>query len=210
MPKKKPLPKENDDTHTLTASEMAYVNALFEAGMNATSAYMKVYPNSSYSAARASSSRLLAKDNLRLEIKKRLELKSMGVEEALALTADIARGSHRAFLRYDDDGFPYFNLSDPSAQENLHIIKKIKSKRERRIEGSGKNTEEWEGEWVEVELYDAQAALRDILKMHGKFIEKVDVTSGGEKIENNAEITNRAISTLADAIREGLSGEGGK
>lgn len=35
---------------------------------------------------------------------------------------------------------------------------------------------------VQIEMWDAQAALRDILKMHGKYVERKDITTGGEKI----------------------------
>jgi len=207
MPKKKPLPvpepenEENNDTPILTADEAAFIDAYFRLGFNGTQAYLSFHENCTYQSARASASRLLAKDNIRSEIKGRLDERAMGAGEALALMADIARGSHKPFLRYGEDGFPYFNLSDPEAQASLHIIKKIKSKRERRVEGEGEGIEEWEGEWFEVELYDSQAALRDILKMHGKFVDKVDLTSGGKVIQN-PEIVNRAISTLALAIKD--------
>jgi len=90
----------------------------------------------------------------------------------------MARAELMPFIRIDDDGFTYFNFSDPEAKEYMWLIKKMKTKRERRVGGD----EAWEGEWVEVELHDAQAALRDILKMHGKFVDKVDLTTGGEKI----------------------------
>jgi hypothetical protein len=80
------------------------------------------------------------------------------------------------FIQVDDDGFEYFNFSDPEAKRYLFLIKKIKTKRERRVDGKDEDAEAWEGEWVEVELHDAHAAIRDILKVHGKFIERTEHT----------------------------------
>lgn len=49
--------------------------------------------------------------------------------------------------------------------------------------------------------------MRDFLEYaYGKVPQAVDVTTKGEKIQN-AEITDRAITTLADALRERISGE---
>jgi hypothetical protein len=36
---------------------------------------------------------------------------------------------------------------------------------------------------LEIELYPADVAQERILKMHGKFKDTVDITSGGEKIK---------------------------
>ena len=36
---------------------------------------------------------------------------------------------------------------------------------------------------LSIKLHDKQHAARDILKMHGKFTDKLDITSGGEKLE---------------------------
>jgi len=103
----------------------------------------------------------------------------MPANEVLARLADMARGSHRPFIRVSDDGFVYFDFSDPEAQKNLHLIKKIKTKRERRIEGKGEEAEEWEGEWVEVELHDAQSALVTLAKYHRLLTESIDLNAQG-------------------------------
>ena len=95
-------------------------------------------------------------------------------------------GTHAAatppWLVIDDDGYAHINFSDPEAQKHLDLIKKIKTKRTRRVVVENKKPEEWEDEWVEVELYDAQAALALIGKHHKLFGDQVDVTSGGEKV----------------------------
>lgn len=185
MPKKEPTititeEVEGSDTpivHELTSEEWALVNAYFECGMNQTQGYLLVHPNSGYDSARTTASTLFAKPNIKAAVKKLLNDKAMSAEEALARISDIARGSHAPFIRFADDGFVYFDFSHPEAKNNLHLIKKIETKRERRIEGEGDEAEEWEGEWIKVELHDAYAANLTVLKYHGKLTEKVDLSN---------------------------------
>jgi hypothetical protein len=190
--------------------ELAFVNAYFEENMNGTRAYMKLHPKAGYDTARANASETLARTSVRAEVRRRLEEKAMSADEALFRLGEMARAELQPFIRIDNDGFVYFNFKDPRAKEHLYLIKKIKTKRERRIEGKGKEAEEWEGEWVEVELHDAQIALRDILKMHGKFVDKIALTDPTGEKSYDTERTDRALSTLADTLREIISGESGK
>lgn len=142
--------------------------------MNGTRAYLELHPKAGYDVARASAARMLANVSIRVKVQERLRDQAMGVDEALARLGAMARAEHYPFIRVDDDGFVYFNFADPQAMEHMFLIRKIKTKRERRIEGAGEDAEEWEGEWVEVELHNSQDALRDILKMHGRFADKSD------------------------------------
>lgn len=179
------MSEQNESSDTpieLTPDDLAFIAAYFEENMNGTRTYKKLHPRASYDTARVNASVTLTKTNIRAEIKRRLEERAMSAEEAIARLGDIARADLFPFIRIDEDGFVYFNFADPDAKRHLFLIKKIKSKRERRLEGKGEDAEEWEGEWVEVELHDAHAAIRDILKLHGKFIDKMDLTSGGEKL----------------------------
>jgi len=150
--------------------------------MIGTRAYMKLHPKAAYDTARVAASVAITKPNIKAEIKRRLDERAMSAEEAIYRLGEIGRADLFPFIRIDDDGFVYFNFADPEAKRHLFLIKKIKSKRERRLEGKGDDAEAWEGEWVEVELHDAHAALRDILKIHGRFIDRTDLTTGGEKL----------------------------
>lgn len=154
------------------------VNAYFETGMNQTQAYLKVYPDSGYDSARTTASTLFAKPNIKAGIRHLLKEKAMPAEEVLARLGDMARATHQPFIRIDNDGFIYFDFSDPEAQNHLHLIKKIKTKRERRVDGKGEDTETWEGEWVEVELHDAKDALVQLGRHYKLFTDKLE---GGGK-----------------------------
>jgi len=166
----------------LTPAEERFINSLFEENMNRTRAYMKVYPKSSYDAARSSASYILTKPNIKAEVRRRLEEEAMSAEEAIARLARIARGSMLPFLKKGPDGFIYMNLNDPEAERYMFLVKEMEAKRQRRIVGSGETAEEWEDEWVKVKLYSSYEANIDILKLHGKFTKKVDLTTGGNPL----------------------------
>jgi hypothetical protein len=171
---------EPNDTHIeieLTNEQLAFKAAYFECNANGTRAWLKLHPDVKYESAKALASAFLTNVNLRESIRQTWKERSMSAEEAIGRMSAIASADLHPFIRVDDDGFVYFNFADERAQEYLFLIKKIKTKRERRIEGTGKNAEEWEGEWIEVELHDAYAALRDIAKMHGKLTERLDLSN---------------------------------
>jgi hypothetical protein len=162
--------------------EILMVNEYLANGGNKTRAYMKVHPNAEYDSARSTAPGIFAKPSIKALIKRILDEQAMPLNEALAIKAQHARGSLRPFLKFTSDGFPYFDFNTDEALANLHLIKKIKPKRERRWEGHGEDAEEWEAESIEVEIHDSAGAVTDILKMHGQFVEKVDLTSRGEQV----------------------------
>lgn len=147
---------------------------------NATKAYLTVYPKSSYDSARANSARLLANDNISKEIQARLDEVHMSAEEALKLLADIARGDMARMMDVSSMGF---NLDMKRAQE-LGLTKLIKRVKQRTTTFIAKKESEEDREVteLEVELYDALGAIRDVLKVHGKFTDRVDVMTGGESL----------------------------
>ncbi len=168
MTKKKPLSLKHKE----------FIDEYFINGFNGTLAYTKVYPKSSYEAARSSAADLLTIPNIKAEIAKRFEARAMPKEEVISRLSDMARGTHYPFIEVDSDGFVYFDFSSPEAKAHLHLIKKIKSKRNRQITGKGDDIMTWEGEWVEVELHDA----KDALKLIGQYERLFDPETGeGEK-----------------------------
>ena len=114
----------------------------------------------------------------------------MSANEVLKRLSDMAKANMLPFIRIEEDGSTYFDFSHPDAKNYFHLIKKLKTKRTRRVEGRGEDAEEWEDEWVEVELHDAQSALEKVGKYHGLFIERQDITSDGEKIKGYTILAN--------------------
>lgn len=87
---------------------------------------------------------------------KRLNEKAMSADEALTRLADIARSNIADFARVDS------GASIEQIRDKSHVIKKFKRK-----VTYDKNENRYEE--IELELYDAQAALVDVLKVHGRF-----------------------------------------
>jgi len=76
---------------------------------------------------------------------------------------------------------------------DVDLVKLAKAKAQGRIKKL-KHTKDG----VEVEMYDAHKALQDVLKVHGRYVQKVDLTSDGESL--NAPDAARAalVSKLAE------------
>jgi phage terminase small subunit len=111
----------------------------------------------------------LKKPDIAAAVQKRLAEMKMSADEVLLLLSDQARVSIKPFVKITDEGFIYFDFSQPGAMEKMHLIKKIRSKRSRRIEGRGDDTKAWEDEIVEVELVDSQNALDKLGRHHKLF-----------------------------------------
>lgn len=163
-----PKPKKGK---TLTDKEEAFCRE-YVIDWNATRAAI----DAGYSKKMAGSigSQNAKKLHIQEKIKGLLKEKVMDRDEVLARLADQARATHYPFIRIDADGFVYFDFSDDEAKKHFHLIKKIKTKRQRQIFGKGDLAQEWEGEWVEVELHDPQRALELIGKHHSLFVDRDD------------------------------------
>lgn len=172
-------PADPTNEHGLTDKQQEFVNAYFISGFNQTTAYMQVYPDSGYDAARSSASRLLTNANVRAEIERRLAEHAMTANEALARLANEARGDLADVFTEDGE----FDFKKAKARGQTAIIKKLKRKRSIRhtLDDEGNNADVIEDEQFEIELYDAQAAKLAILKEwrldNGKPTERLAVTA---------------------------------
>jgi hypothetical protein len=196
-----------DEPKALTRKQQVFVDeylktwnaaeAARRAGYSERSAYSQGWEN-------------LRKPEIKALIDARLDEVHMSADEALKLTADIARGDMAELMDATSVGF---NLDMAQAKEKglTKLIKKVKQKTTIFI-AKKESEEDREITELEIELYSALDAIRDVLKVHGKFTDHVDVTSNGEtlapKVDN--ERFDRAISSLADAIRESVPGTGAK
>ena len=154
----------------MNKKQSAFVNELFLCGFNATEAYQNIYQTKSRDTARANAAKLLAKSNIKEAVAQRVEEHTMSADEALILLADMARSDIAKIM---DVGSIGFNLDMQKAKELglTKLIKKVKQKTTT-IMGKRKDDEDKEIHSLEVELYDAQAAIDKILKVHGKYVTK--------------------------------------
>ncbi|MCF0074042.1 terminase small subunit [Dyadobacter sp. CY261] len=122
----------------------------------------------------------IRKPNIKKAIDDRVKEFSMSANEALIRMSDFARGNFTPFLVLDDFGNVSLDLSSLPAQRSMHLIKKMKQ------------TKKTYGEDVpitevhtEIEIHDAKDAVKTLLQMHGKLIDKktIDHTSNGLPIE---------------------------
>ena len=95
-------------------------------------------------------------------IKERLDAMQMSANEPLTLLADIARGDIGEFMSITKDG-ERFSLS---LEGNTKLLHKIRQKTTYISSNKGDDREIDE---LHIELYDAQAALDKILRVHGRY-----------------------------------------
>jgi phage terminase small subunit len=166
-----------EEVKPLSKKHQKFVNEYLRC-WNGTRAYMAVYPNASYETARANASTLLAETNIAAVVAERLNEAHMSANEALEILSAQARGDIGAF----SDRLGQLDLQAAKEAGRSRLIKKFKQRTITKI-GKSDDDDDTEIHDVEIELYDAQAAAEKILKIHGKFTDRVDVTSGGEKIK---------------------------
>lgn len=105
--------------------------------------------------ARQQGQRLLTNVDIAAAISKAMAERIMGADEAAMRLSEQARGTIEGFIATAEDGTPNgFSLAD---DRPLHLVKKVN------VTDKG---------WS-FEMYDAQAAIVNILKLHGKFIDRV-------------------------------------
>lgn len=169
---------------------------------NATQAYLKVYPKSSYEAARRSASDLLTNPDIAEEIQSRISESAMSANEVLSRLAQHARGDIGDYLNEIGN----FDLRKARQAERTKLIKKLKTRT------TTKSGEQWESTTVEVEfeLYDAQAALVQIGKHHKLFADRTEITGAGGgpvQYQNVTELSDEDLARIAATGRSGVAGE---
>lgn len=116
--------------------------------------------------------RMMINDEISARIAERtaavMRTAKMQADEVLLRLADMARGNIAEFLD-TETGDPTFNLSKPGAP--LHLIKRIKTKRSAKF-----------GDEVEIELYDAQAAL-NMLGKHLRLFDRANEVDWRAEVE---------------------------
>lgn len=149
-------------------------------------------------------SALLRKVEIREAIDAAVEQIQMSANEALIRNSQVGRGDMGDFFRLVDE-WTFYPLPSSEILEYKEVIEESENEddepktrtsyRVRRVvldvdklvdprfSHLVKKFTDSPKNGLGVELYDAQAARRDVLKMEGRFTERVDVTSGGEKLQ---------------------------
>lgn len=195
-----------------------------------TEAYKKAYPSASHASAKTSSARLFADDNFSAHLQARLDEVHMGSDEALALLSEIGHADIGVFYKVVEtwmfNPLPTYEVlgerevideeSVPPRKRTSYLVRNVVLDMDKVIDPRYSHLiQEFSDSrrtGLKIKIYDKHAAIRDVLKVHGQFKEQVDITSGGKPLEPKIddERFNRAISTLADALRERIPGTGAK
>lgn len=109
----------------------------------------------------------LTKPEIATEIKKRLDVSAMSADEVIQSIGDIGRADISDFIEIDEKGH-IKNLDFAKAKKagKLGLIKSI--------------TPTANG--LKIELHDKMRALELMGKHHGLFMDKIDITTDGEKL----------------------------
>ena len=155
----------------LTNKQRVFVDEYLKC-FNATQAALRA--GYSERTAYSSGARLLKDVEISGIIQDRLQEIHMSADEALALLADQARGDLGEFMDVSQMGFNLQLLDDEGNRKNTRVIKKIKQKTTTFI-AKKESDEDREVHEVEIELYDAQAAIDKVLRVAGKYKDTLDV-----------------------------------
>ncbi|GAB3509842.1 hypothetical protein GCM10027341_47410 [Spirosoma knui] len=148
---------------TLTARQRKFVEVFCDC-LNATKAARVA--GYAHTNARIIGRQNLTKLNIAAAIEERLAQTVMTPQEAAYRLSILARGTFADFLVVDPlTKSVRIDLSTPDAQENLHVLKKVKQRRTVRHTKEGLV----ETFHTEIELYDVLDALWKILQLHTKY-----------------------------------------
>ena len=122
--------------------------------------------------------KLLAKVSIQEVIRQRINEKAMCADEVLIRLAEHARGDMGDFLDISSMSFQV-DLSGAVEKGITHLIKRVKQRTVTTLSKDGVETETHD---IEIELYDAQAALVQLGRHHKLFTDNTDITTGGQPI----------------------------
>jgi phage terminase small subunit len=192
---------ESKQAKKLTKAQEVFIDEYLVC-LNATEAYSRAYPKAKRESAGAAGHRLLRNVEISAEIDRRQAEYHMTINEALRLQADIGRGDMGALA--DENGF--FDFKRAKRMGLTRLVKKF-DQEVTTILAKKEDGEDREIIRTKVELYPADIAQERILKIHGKFKDSVDITSGGQpltpKMSDEERMEN--MKKLASAIVKEMS-----
>jgi len=102
-------------------------------------------------------------------INQRLAEQTLMSNEVLGLLSEHAKGTLRHFVSQRGEEI-VVNLTTEQAQENFHLLKKVKIKKR----SGGSHEQSFEEVETEIELHDVQSALIQLGRHHKLFIDKIE------------------------------------
>jgi phage terminase small subunit len=197
--------KDNPDDSPLNDRQKLFVDYYLANGLNATQAAKRA----GYSAETAYSMgpRLLKNVEIRAQVDARLKEATMSADEVLYRMTEIARGTMDDFL-----DLPEYDPEFPSALQNRVSINLPKAREAGKL-GLVKKFGFDERGNPTLELYGADAALRDLGRYHKLFTDKTEVTGkdGGPIETADANLTDperlARLASLFDAARTRRDGQ---
>lgn len=159
-----------DAYESLAAKQRRFVDAYFEYGFNGTQAVIEAGYSENGAAVQAT--RLLRNAKVKAAISERLDEAAMPANEVLARLADIARSDIGDLLTLQqremkgatgEDETVEWAMVNLAAAKRAGLTRYIKSIT-------------WTNNGPKLELHDAMAALVNIGKAHGLFVERQEVT----------------------------------
>jgi phage terminase small subunit len=182
--------------------------------------------------ARSSGSRLLGLPYIQEEIQRRIAEKAMSADEILLRLAKMGRGDIRELFKIQERWTRWPAPSEEIIDEEIRIeegpngedvevvyylVRKVVFDAEAMVDPKRswmvKKFSDSPKSGFGVEIYDAKDALIQLGRVHGLFTDRQEVTGkdgGPVDMRINDGEYHRAISTLAAAIRESLSGASAK
>lgn len=166
MPRKAAKSKAVTVKHKMTDKKQMFIEQYFICKLNGTEAAWIAYDCADRATAASIASDLLREPEIRARIDARLEEFHMTANEVLSRMAFDARGSMEDFVDPDSG---VIDLKKAKAAHSLGLLKKYRTKFTTFTSKDGDETETNE---VEIELYDGQAARRDLGKHLGLFVDR--------------------------------------
>ena len=168
------------DPNELTDKQRLFIEQYFVCGLNATEAALAVYDTTDREVAASIGGENLRKPQIRERINDRLDEWHMGANEVLARMSFHARGSMEEFV--DADSLT-IDLKKAKAAKKLGLIKRLRTKFTTFTDKDGGESETVE---IEIELYDAQASLRDLGKHWGLFAADQNINFNFNQLSDEA------------------------
>lgn len=150
----------------LTDKELMFIEQYFICKLNGTEAALAAYDTTDRHVAASIASENLSKPDIRTRVDARLAQFHINADEVLARMAFDARGSMEDFVDPDS------GTIDLKKARDAHSLGLLKKYRTKFTTFTSKDGDETETNEIEIELYDGQAARRDLGKHLGLFIDR--------------------------------------